>query len=85
MQILDGSALPPVHGNGAINDRTAVDAFPCIKNEEEIREALQHHQALTFGTFHQILLGDKNWLTGDKEKQILDHETTFNNFNYLQF
>ena len=44
--------LPAVGGNGAIDDGAAVDAFPGIEDEKEIRKSLQHHQAFTLWTFH---------------------------------
>jgi len=44
--------LSAIVRNGAIDDRAAVDAFPCVENEKEIREAFQHHQAFALRTFH---------------------------------
>ena len=49
--------LSAIIGNGAVDDGAAIDAFPCIKHEEEIREPLQHHQPLTLRTFHCSLPG----------------------------
>ena len=48
-------ALSPVVGDGAINDRAAVDALPRVKNEKEIREPFQHHQPFALRTFHRSL------------------------------
>lgn len=44
--------LAAVGGNGAIDDGTAVDAFPGVEDEKEIRKSLQHHQAFALWTFH---------------------------------
>jgi hypothetical protein len=44
--------LSAIIGNGAVNNGAAVDAFPCIKHEKEVREPLQHHHSLAFRTFH---------------------------------
>jgi hypothetical protein len=50
-----GQALPFVGVNGAINNRAAVDAFPGIEDEEEVRESFHHHQALALWTVHKAL------------------------------
>lgn len=44
--------LPAIIGNGTVDNGAAVDAFPCIKHEKEVREPLQHHHSLAFRTFH---------------------------------
>lgn len=51
-------ALSAIVGDGAINDRAAIDTLPCVENEKEIREPLQHHQAFALRTFHHFLPGD---------------------------
>lgn len=52
-----GEALSTIVGDGAIDDGAAVDAFPGVENEEEIREPLQHHQTFALRTFHRTLPG----------------------------
>lgn len=49
-------ALALIRSNGPVHDRTTIDAFPSIENEEEVREPLHHHQPITLGTFHVVLL-----------------------------
>jgi hypothetical protein len=49
--------LPPIIGDRAINDRSAVNAFPGIEYQEEIGEPLEHHEAFALRTFHRILQG----------------------------
>jgi len=39
-------------GNGAVDNGAAVNTFPCIKHEKEIREPFQHHHAFALRTFH---------------------------------
>lgn len=55
---LSGSqTLSAVIGNRAVDDGPAVDAFPGIKHEKEVREPFQHHQPLTLRTIHRSLPG----------------------------
>jgi hypothetical protein len=39
-------------GNGAVDHGAAVDAFPCIEDQKEIREPLQHQHPFALRTFH---------------------------------
>jgi hypothetical protein len=48
-------AFSAIVRNGAINNGPTIDALPCIKNEEKIREPLQHHQPFALRTFHHSL------------------------------
>jgi hypothetical protein len=50
-------ALSAVLRNGAIDNGATVNAFPGIKDEEKIREPLQHHEPFALWTFHHSLLG----------------------------
>ena len=52
-------ALSAILGNGAVDNGPAVETFPGIKDEKEIREPLQHHRPFTLRTFHRSLL---RWL-----------------------
>ena len=52
LRLAGRQTLSAIIGNGAVNNGTAVDAFPCIKHEKEVREPLQHHHSLAFRTFH---------------------------------
>ncbi len=56
---LDRQALSAILGNGAVDNGAAVETFPGIEDEKEIREPLQHHRPLTLWTFHRSLL---RWL-----------------------
>jgi hypothetical protein len=51
-------ALLAVHADRAVNDGATVDAFPCVEDEEEVGEPLQHHQTFASRTVHDILLLD---------------------------
>jgi len=44
--------LSAIIGNGAVDHGAAIHAFPCIEDEKEIREPLQHHHPFTLWTFH---------------------------------
>jgi hypothetical protein len=52
----DRQALSAIMGDSAVDNGTAIEAFPGIKDEKEIREPLQHHRPLTLWTLHQSLL-----------------------------
>ena len=41
-----------VGSNRSVDDRSAVNAFPGIENEEEVGKPLHHHQAFAFRTIH---------------------------------
>jgi len=45
-------ALSPIFGDCAVNDGSAVEAFPGIEDQEEIREAIQLHKPLALRTLH---------------------------------
>ena len=47
--------LLPVHGNGPVDDRPTVNAFPGIEDEEKVGEPLQHHKPFASRTFHVTL------------------------------
>lgn len=44
--------LSAVVRDGAVDNSAAVDTFPCIEHEKEIREPFQHHHTLALRTFH---------------------------------
>ena len=44
--------LSAILGNRPVNNGSAIDAFPCVEDEKEIREPLQHHHAFTLWTVH---------------------------------
>ena len=44
--------VSPVVGDGAVNNGAAVETFPCIEHEKEIRKSVQHHHPLALRTFH---------------------------------
>ena len=39
-----------------VDDRSAIDTFPRIEGQEEIREAFQHHQSFALRAFHDYSL-----------------------------
>ena len=63
-------ALSPICANGTVQDRTAVNAFPGIKDEEEVREPLHHHQAITLGTSHVSFLLPASLTWGTKRCRL---------------
>ena len=42
----------PIIGNCLIDDGSAVDTFPGIKDQEEVREPFHHHQSFALRTIH---------------------------------
>jgi hypothetical protein len=52
LRFASSQALSAVVRDSAVNNGTAVDAFPCIEHEKEIREPFQHHHTLALRTFH---------------------------------
>jgi len=52
LRLAGSQTLSAIIGNGAVDNGAAVDAFPCIEHEKEVREPLQHHHSLAFRTFH---------------------------------
>ncbi len=59
LRLAGSQTLSAIIGNGSVNNSAAIDAFPCIEYEKEVREPLQHHHSLAFRTFHCALPG---WL-----------------------
>ena len=49
-------AVSPIVGDRSIDDRSAVNTFPRIEGQEEIREAFQHHQSFALRAFHDYSL-----------------------------
>ncbi len=49
--------LSAIVGNGAVDNGAAIEAFPGIEHEKEIREPLQHHHAFALRTVHCALPG----------------------------
>lgn len=47
-----GEAGSPIIGDRLIDDCSAVDTFPRIKNQEEVREPFHHHQSFALRTIH---------------------------------
>jgi hypothetical protein len=47
-----GEAVSPIIGDRPIDDRSAVDTFPGIEDQEKIREPFQHHQSFAFRAIH---------------------------------
>lgn len=52
LRLAGSQTLSSIIGNGSVDNSAAIDAFPCIKHEKEVREPLQHHHSLAFRTFH---------------------------------
>jgi hypothetical protein len=48
-------ALLLVDRDGLIDDRTAVNAFPGIEDQEEVRESLQRHEPFAPSACHDVL------------------------------
>ena len=46
----------PVIADRLIDDRSAIDTFPGIEHQEEVREAFQHHQSLALWAIHDSFL-----------------------------
>jgi hypothetical protein len=57
LRIASGQALAAIVGNGAINDRAAVNALPCVEDQKEVGEPLEHHEPFALRTFHRFLPG----------------------------
>lgn len=75
-------ALTPIVGNGAVDDRAAIDAFPGVENQKEVGETLKHHEPFALRTFHRILPGyDVHSCAGFKQK--LHQLVRVRNFNTL--
>ena len=51
-----GEAVSPVIGDCLIDNCSAVDTFPGIKDQEEVREPFHHHQSFTLRTIHNNFL-----------------------------
>jgi len=57
LRLSSSETLSPVVRDGAVDHGAAIEAFPCIEHQKEIREPLQHHHPFTLRTFHRSLLG----------------------------
>jgi len=53
---VDGWMLLLVMGDGGIDDRPAVDAFPGVDNQEIVGETLPDHEAFAFLALHRRFL-----------------------------
>jgi hypothetical protein len=51
-----GEAVFPIIADRSIDDRSAIDTFPSIEGQKEIREAFQHHQSFALRAFHDYSL-----------------------------
>ena len=51
-----GEAVSPIIGDRPIDDRSAIDTFPGIEGQEEVRESFQHHQPFALRTIHNHFL-----------------------------
>jgi hypothetical protein len=51
-----GEAVSPVIGDCLIDNGSAVDTFPGIKDQEEVREPFHHHQSFALRTIHNNFL-----------------------------
>ncbi len=51
-----GEAVSPVIGDRLIDDCSAVDTFPGIKDQEKVREPFHHHQSFALRTIHNNFL-----------------------------
>ena len=51
-----GEAVSPVIGDCLIDNCSAVDTFPGIKDQEEVREPFHHHQSFALRTIHNNFL-----------------------------
>ena len=51
-----GEAVSPIIGDRSIDDRSAIDTFPGIEGQEEVRESFQHHQPFALRTIHNNFL-----------------------------
>ena len=49
-------AIFPIIADRLIDDRSAIDTFPGIENQEEVREAFQHHQSFSLWAIHHSFL-----------------------------
>jgi hypothetical protein len=51
-----GEAVSPIIGDCLIDNGSAVDTFPGIKNQKEVREPFHHHQPFALRTIHNYFL-----------------------------
>ena len=51
-----GKAVFPIIADRLIDDRSAIDTFPGIEHQEEVREVFQHHQAFALWAIHDSFL-----------------------------
>ena len=51
-----GEAVSSIVGDCPIDDRSAVDTFPRIEDQEKVREPFQHHQSFALRAIHNYSL-----------------------------
>jgi hypothetical protein len=51
-----GEAVSPIIGDRPVDDRSAVDTFPRIEDQEKVRESFQHHQSFALRAIHNYFL-----------------------------
>jgi hypothetical protein len=62
--------VSPIIGDRSIDDRSAIDTFPGIEDQKEIREPLQHHQSFTLRAIHNCFLpGGEDEFAGGFSKE----------------
>ena len=49
-------AISSIIAYGLIDDRSAIDTFPGIKHQEEVRETFQQHQSFALWAIHDFSL-----------------------------
>jgi hypothetical protein len=49
-------AVFPIIADRLVDDRSAIDAFPGIEHQEEVRETFQHHQSFALWAIHDSFL-----------------------------
>ena len=49
-------AVFPIIADRLIDDRSAIDTFPGIEHQKEVREAFQHHQSFALWAIHDLFL-----------------------------
>ena len=51
-----GKTIFPIIGDRPINDRTTIETFPGVEDQEKVRETFQHHQTFALRTTHDCFL-----------------------------
>lgn len=61
-------AVFPIIGDRSIDDGSAIEAFPGVEDQKEIRETFQQHQSLALRAIHNsfLLRYDEDELAGGK-------------------